>query len=127
MHETRTVLDSPDIDSLNFWMPRFVAKVRRQDGKPYPLKAIHQLLTGLQRYMLDKNALAPKFPDLKNPLFCDIHHACDSVYRALHQQGIGTQVCHTAIISEAEEEKLWTTGFIGITTMLCRMLTLTEI
>ena len=69
------LLDSPDIDSQNFWMPRFVAEVRRQDGKPYPPKTIHQLLAGLQRYMLDKNALAPKFLDQKNPLFRDIHHA----------------------------------------------------
>ena len=68
--------------------------------------------------MLDKNALAPKFLDQKNPLFHDIHRACDSVYRALHQQGVGTQVPHAAIISEAEEEKLWTTGIIGITTPL---------
>ena len=61
------VLDSPVTDSLNFWIPRFVAEVRRQDGEPYPPKTIHQILAGLQRYMLDKNPLASKFLDQKNP------------------------------------------------------------
>ena len=112
------LLVSPDADSLNFWIPRFVAEVRRQDGEPYPPKTIHQLLAGLQRHMLENNPLAPKFLDTKNPVFRDIHRSCDSVYRSLHQQGVGARVRHAAVISEAEEQKLWSTGVIGITTPL---------
>ena len=93
-------------------MLHFVAEVWRQDGQPYPPKTIHQILAGLQRYMLDKNPLAPKFLDLvqKNPISHGIHRACDCVYRKLQQQGVVTQVRHAAIIPETEEEKLWVTG-----------------
>lgn len=65
--------------------------------------------------MLEQNSLAPKFLDLvqKNPITHGIHRACDSVYRKLHQQGV---VHHAAIIPEAEEEKLWVTGIVGILT-----------
>ena len=94
-----------------------MAEVRRQDGEPpYPLKTIHQILAGLQRYMLDKNPLASKFLDQKNPVFRDIHRACDSVYRKLHQQGVGTEVRHAPVITDAEEEKMWATDVIGINT-----------
>ena len=112
------LIDSPDVESLNFWMPRFVAEVRRQDGKPYPPKTIHQILAGLQRYMLDKNPLFPQFLDQKNPIFIDIHRACDSVYRSLHQQGVGTAVRHASVISQAEEEQLWTSKVLGTDTPL---------
>ena len=33
-----------------------------------------------------------------------------------HQQGVGTEVRHAPIISDAEEEKLWVTGVVGINT-----------
>ena len=38
--------------------------------------------------MLEKSPLAPKCLDQDNPRFRDIHHACDSTYRELHQQGL---------------------------------------
>ena len=55
------LLDSPDVDSLNFLMSCFVAEVQRQNGKPYPPKTIHQLLAGLQRYCLTKMCWHPSF------------------------------------------------------------------
>ena len=78
------LFEKPETASLNYWIPRFVAEARKQDGKLYPAKTIYQLLAGLQRHM---NPLAPKFLDQGNPRFRDIHHACDSTHRELHQQG----------------------------------------
>ena len=109
-------LVNPDVATLNFWLPRFVLEMRRQDGKPYPSRSTHQLLTGLQHYMLDKNPMATKFLDQKDPRFRDVHGACDSVYRQLHQQGIGTSVRHASVITPEEEEQLWSTSVISITT-----------
>ena len=42
------LLNNPDVAILNFWLPRFVSEIRRQDGKPYPPRSTHQLLAGLQ-------------------------------------------------------------------------------
>ena len=33
----------PDVALLNFWLPRFVSEIHRQDGKPYPPRSTHQL------------------------------------------------------------------------------------
>ena len=55
------LLDSPDIDSLNFWMPRFVAEVWRQDGKPYLPKTVHQILLNFKGIYLTKMHWHPSF------------------------------------------------------------------
>ena len=50
------LLESPHIDSLNFWMPCFIAEVRRQDGKPYPPKIFQNESS---RKQLDTNLCKP--------------------------------------------------------------------
>ena len=68
--------------------------------------------------MLEKHPLAPKFLDQGNPRFKDIHLACDSTYRELHQQGVGTKIRHAPVISCQDENKLWRTAVIGTETPL---------
>ena len=41
--------------------------------------------------------------------------ACEVVFRHLHQSGVGADVKHTAIISNEEEDKLWSSGALNIT------------
>ena len=110
------LFEEPEIGELNRWVSRFITEVRRKDGKPYPPRSVHQLLAGLQRFMLSKKPDAPKFLDRKDPRFRDIHGTCESIYRQLHQQGVGTEVRHAAIITAEEEEALWISGVIGCTT-----------
>ena len=92
------LFEEPDLGELNRWVSRFITEVRRKDGKPYPPRGVHQLLTGLQRFMLSKKPDAPKFLDRKDPRFRDIHGTCETIYRQLHQQGVGMEVRHAAII-----------------------------
>ena len=68
--------------------------------------------------MLQKNPLAPKFPDQGNPRFRDIHRACDSTSRELHQQGVVTKIRHAVVISCQDENKLWSTSVFGTETPL---------
>lgn len=65
-------------DELNYWLPRFINEVRRQDGEFYPPRSIHQNLAGLQQHMLDYNYMALKFLDRSQSCFRPIHKACDS-------------------------------------------------
>ena len=74
-----------------------MSEVCKHNREAYPPKTIHQILAGLQRYMLEKNPTAPKFLDLKHSCFRDVHGACHFVYRELHQQGIGTSVRHAYV------------------------------
>ena len=77
---------------LNFWLARFVAEVRRSDGKPYPPKSIHQLICGVLRHMCSVDPACPNVLDRKDPRFRDFHGACEVIFHRLHQRGIGTDV-----------------------------------
>jgi len=52
--------------------------------------------------------------DKKDWRFHSIQGTCESVYRQLHQQGIGANVKHTALITPDEEEQLWKSGVMCI-------------
>ena len=112
MPRGRTEADIPD---LNRWISRFITEVWRQDGNCYPPKTIHQLLASLQRYMLKNHPEAPRFLDRKDICFRDIHGTCETIYRQLHQDGVGTAVWHAAVITSEEEDKLSASGAISIT------------
>ena len=53
-----------------------------------PPKDIHQILTGLQRYMLAKNPSTPMFLDKGETYFSEICGTYDTVYRDLHSKEI---------------------------------------
>ena len=110
----KDLLEHPDVEKLNYWLSRFVAEVRNKKGEPYPPRTIHQILAGLQRYMLDKNPNAPKFLNKGEASFRDIRGTCDTVYRDLRSKGIGAEVRHAATISPEEEEKLWRSSVLSI-------------
>ena len=63
------LFEEADPEKLNHWIPRFINEVVWKDGKPYPPKTIFQILSGLQRHMLDKNHCAPRFLNRQNPIF----------------------------------------------------------
>ena len=115
---TRTgadILERPNASVLNFWLARFIAEVRRSDGKPYPPKSIHQLICGVLRHMRSVDPACPNVLDRKDPRFRDFHGACEVIFFQLHQRGIGTDVKHTAVISNEEEDKLWSSGALNVT------------
>ena len=89
------LLENPDVTKLNYWLSRFVAEVRRADGNAYPPRTISQLVAALQRRMLENNPNASKFCNSHNTDFRDLTRTCDSVYRKLHSDGVGTVVKHT--------------------------------
>ena len=64
--------------------------------------------------MIEMSPSTPKFLDRSNPVYRDLHRACNTVYQELHGQGVGTNVKRTATFSPEEEEKLWTTCVISI-------------
>ena len=87
--------------TLSFLLSRFVTEVRKQDGQP-----IYQVLSALQRKMVEQHPNARKFLNHKETIFSDIHRTCNSVYRELHSQGVAKPVF------TAEEEKLYRYSFL---------------
>ena len=51
----KDLFENPDVAKLNFWLPRFVSEVCKQDGEPYPPKSSHQIVAAvllIQRMLL---------------------------------------------------------------------------
>ena len=66
------LLGSPTVDSLNFWLSRFVVEARRADGKQYPASTINNILAGLYRHAKAEaptGVVVPNFIDTRNPEF----------------------------------------------------------
>ena len=78
-------------------------KVTRQDYTP---RSVYLILSGLQRHMRKLRPL-----DNMN-LFKDIYYkplknVCDSVFKQLHQKGVGTETKETPVLSKDNEDELW--------------------
>lgn len=48
---------------------KFIAKAKQRSEEPYSPKTLLQLLINLQSYASDRNPLACKFMDVKDPIF----------------------------------------------------------
>ena len=110
------LLENPVPERLNYWLSRFVNEARNQKGEPYPPRSLHQILAGLQRYMIEKSPNTPKFLDHNNSVYNQLHKTCDSVYRDLHSQGVGCYVNHAVPFSADEEKLLWSSGVLSDST-----------
>ena len=108
------LLECADATERSFWLVHFVAKVRRTDGKPYPPKSIHQLLSSILRHMRSLDPCRPNILNRKDKRFPVLHKACEVVFCRLHQSGDGTDMKHTAVIEKGEEDQLWSLGVMNI-------------
>lgn len=42
-------------ETLNFWLVKFVSEVCKPNGERYPARTLHSIISGLQRYLHEKN------------------------------------------------------------------------
>ena len=68
----------------------FIAEVRHVDGDRYPPRIIHQLLSGILRYMRSCSCETTNVLDRRDTRFKSIQGDCEVVFRELHKEGIGT-------------------------------------
>ncbi len=108
------LIDNPDPKKVNYWLCRFVDEIRKQDGSELSPRSIHFILAVLQRKMLDVKPDMPKLFVCGSTVFRDLQRACDSTYRKLRSEGIGTEVMHTPIFTGEEEELLRNRSVFGV-------------
>ncbi len=101
---------------MNYWLSRFVSELRKKDGDQYPPRSIHLILSGIQRCLLEKNPQMPNFFEKDSVYYRDLQRVCDSTYRKLRSDGIGADVQHTQVFTPVEEQSLWDSGVLGVTT-----------
>ena len=73
---------------LDKWIATFIAEVHRVDGNPYPPRTIHQLLSGLLRYMCQTSQEVPNILNKKDSRFKFIAGTSEVIYRKLHKDAI---------------------------------------
>ena len=109
----KEVLLTDDPELLCSCLCKYVMKTRKENGERYPPKTILNLLSGLLRYMRDNKKDAFNIMDDKDPVFLQLHKVLDSFFRLLHSDGIGTKPCRSEVISQEEEELLWSKCVLG--------------
>ena len=99
-------------------MSLFVVEAKKQDGSSYPAKTVYHLLSGILRYMREKDPYAQNFLDQKDGAFKKLHGTMDTHFQSLRQQGVGAKVNHAKVITSEEERLMWEHGVMGITSPL---------
>ena len=109
-HELSEDIAKMSIESLQFWLPKFVLEVRRADQQHYPPDSLYSICTGLQRSL--------KFNDRAEVrLFSDCMFSCfqstlDSEMKRLRSMGT-YQRKKAEVIGIEQEDMLWKKGLIG--------------
>ncbi len=101
---------------LNKWLSFYVAETRNTKGQPYPPTTLYQLLCGVLRYMRSINHHAPDFLNKQDSRFKNLQIVIDNTFKRLRTEGVGCSSKHTEIITKEEENTLWESGVLGIST-----------
>ena len=104
-----------DKENLCGWLCSFVAETRKANGGEYTLRSLYLLLAGLQRKirLCNPQESVNIFTDAK---FKELRNVCDSVFKRLHQKGIGSETKSTKVLTQLEEDKLWESGVLNLNT-----------
>ena len=75
-------INNASVDELNFWLSRFIVECRRYDGKLYPSNSLYNIMSGLQRFLREKNPQISFF-DKSNADFDDLRKTLDARMKKL--------------------------------------------
>uniref|UniRef100_A0A1X7T9L7 Uncharacterized protein n=1 Tax=Amphimedon queenslandica TaxID=400682 RepID=A0A1X7T9L7_AMPQE len=100
------------------WLCLFVNETRNKSGERYPPKTIQCLLAGIMRHMRDQNSEYPNFMSKDDPAFHTFIVTLDNLFKNLRSDGIGTESSLTESISKEEEDQLWKSGVLNVTSPL---------
>ena len=101
---------------LNKWLRLYVIETRNQNRDPNPPKTIYALLCGILREMRVKNHLYPNFLQKEDRDFATFHITLDNQFKSLCSDGVGSSSSQTEGISSEEEECLWSSWVLNVTT-----------
>ena len=55
LQDISTPLENFEAESLAYWLGKFVQEVVNKEGKKYPARSLYSLITGIKRFLSDKN------------------------------------------------------------------------
>ena len=105
-----STIDQMTDTELTHWMSRFVLEVRKVNGSECPPNSLHHICAGLQRHL----RMSGRDIDLfKDTAFAPFQATLDGEMKCLQSVGLGSKKRQAEVITEEEEEKLWSTGQLG--------------
>ena len=110
------ILMCSEPEIINLHLSRFIVETRKSNGDMYPPSTLHQLLCGILRRMRELNPNCPNFLDKSDNRFKILQGTLDSYFHKLHSEGIGRKVKHAEVITTDEEDQLWESGVLNVTT-----------
>ncbi|KAK3728970.1 hypothetical protein QZH41_000475 [Actinostola sp. cb2023] len=108
-------LKNTSANEMNYWLTRFILETNKGDGTPYPANSLYMIACGLLRYFRDclerrdLNILAKGNPD-----FQSFQNAMYSRMKETAASGIGTKKKPAEPLTSQEEDILWSSGIIGL-------------
>lgn len=107
------ILETVDSAELEEWLCLYISETRQSNGERFPPSSLSALLSGISRQIQKCNPKGFNIMDTKDQLFQRLHAVRDTVYHALHKEGVGTTREQARIITYEEKEQLWVLGILG--------------
>ncbi|CAG2192830.1 5-phosphohydroxy-L-lysine phospho-lyase,Alanine--glyoxylate aminotransferase 2-like,Ethanolamine-phosphate phospho-lyase homolog 1,Ethanolamine-phosphate phospho-lyase [Mytilus edulis] len=108
-----TDLLTMDVNTMDYWLQRFVLEARKKTGDEYPPKSLYYIVCGLMRHCKDNKLFHVNFFDEKDGTFAQFRKVLDARMKYLLAKGLGTKQKKANAISEEDEEMLWSSGVFG--------------
>ena len=106
-------IDEMSDEDLDFFLARFVAEVRKEDGQEYPGKTIYEMICSLQCYLRFQRKEPLFLIDKKGCKFRNLNSALNFVLKERAGEGIGSITSQAEVITPGQVEYLWQNGFLG--------------
>ena len=101
---------SMQVDSMKFWLPKFVLEIRRRDGTHYPPDTLYAICTGLNHSL--KSADRADINIFTDPGFICFKETLDAEMKQL--KATGNYQCKKAeVVKSQHEDLLWEKGLLG--------------
>ena len=110
------VLYSNDPAQISKWFSLFMLETRRKDGTKFPASSMNSLVCALQRLRRERDPLALSILDDRHPGLAEFRTVRDAVSLTAEQEGLGGVKRFGKGITADEEEQLWASGVLGVTT-----------
>ena len=101
VHKLKQEFTAMTEEALLFWLPKFVAEIRKSDGSLYPPNSVYQICCGLSRALTSANRV--DIDMFNSPKFNQFQDACMKNLKATGQ----FTVQQAKTITEEIEEHLW--------------------
>ncbi|XP_067054073.1 uncharacterized protein [Acropora muricata] len=105
-------IDEMSDEDLDFFLGRFVAEVRKEDGQEYPGKTIYEMICSLQCYLRFQRKGPLFLIDKKGCKFRNLNSALNFVLKERAGEGIGSITSQAEVITPDQMEYLWQNDFV---------------